>query len=44
MGAFRRQPITRLKDCMHSEVLHTLGSGFELVQLEGDLLYRRPPS
>ena len=28
----------------HSEVLHTLGSGFELVQLEGDLLYRRPPS
>lgn len=28
----------------HSEVLHTLGSGFELVQLQGDLLYRRPPS
>ena len=26
----------------HSEVLHNLGSGFELVQLEGDLVYRRP--
>jgi chemotaxis protein methyltransferase CheR len=52
-AAARQQVVTSFRERLtlggylllgHSEVLHTLGSGFELVQLEGDLLYRRPPS